>query len=199
MKLKNTFELMNGMSSIVRYSQSSLCRPESVLEHTAFVACTSLIIGKKLNELGCEIDIEKLLKKCLVHDMDEVITGDIARSTKYHNEIIKEQLDILSYDAMETICEKTNVNLIEDWEFSKEGDEGKIVELVDALAVLWKAHDEVVMRGNKTIVFGDVENLAERISKTCRELWGIYGQKSYWKELLDEIYYMTKDISEALK
>ena len=199
MKVKETFNLMNGMASIVRYSQSTLCKPESVLEHTGFVACTCLIIGRNLISLGVKIDMEILLSRALVHDMDEVVTGDVARPTKYFSEEIKSELDMLSRKSMVEISDSIDCYLVENWIASKCDLEGKIVELVDILAVLCKAHNEIVMRGNKTITFGDPLNLFGRIAEISSKLAKETEQSKYFSSLIDQCQIMKSQIERELK
>ena len=196
MKVRNSFELMNGMASIVRYSQSTLCKPESVLEHTGFVASICLIIGKNLNLLGAEINMASLLEKSLVHDMDETVTGDVARPTKYHSERIRIELDILSTESIREISQKINCPINQSWVNSKNGIDGKIVELADTLAVLCKVHDEIVMRGNKTMIFGSLTKLGERIESVSKELVEKIGCAEYFDMMRFECGNMSAEIKK---
>lgn len=198
MKVKESFELMNGLASIVRYSQSTLCRPESVLEHTGQVACLCLIIGKNLTSLGAEIDMGLLLEKALVHDMDETVTGDVARPTKYYSDEIKRELDNLSRESIAQIGKNINCNMWE-WVVAKDGIEGSIVAIVDGLAVLCKAHDEIVMRGNKRIIFGGAKGLIERLSANVDFLVHSVGCEKYFRELEDGCRELKHEIEKELK
>lgn len=173
MKIRNLLSVLGGMASTVRYSQSRLAKPESVMEHTGFVALTALAIGKQINAEGNVrvVDIGTLLEKALIHDMDEVVTGDLSRPTKYSSTEMLSLMEKLSSSAMQEIDKDCDTAFSEKWDVAKKGGEGAIVALADCLAVLHKAHDEIVMRGNKTIIFGSPNGLEillrSRIDDVC--------------------------------
>src|SRR5262245_51863735 len=83
-ELLNLFSVVRGLASVRRFSMESLHSPESVLEHTGMVALTTLIICRQLPL--CEADIHDALQFALIHDLEEVFVGDVARPTKHHSD-----------------------------------------------------------------------------------------------------------------
>jgi len=207
-KLSKCMETIGQLSSITRYSQSILSKPENVLEHTGFVALLCMFIADEIDSQQTLmnqdtrtqipiVDRGLLLQKALVHDIDEVMTGDIARPTKYHNERIKEELDNFAADSANNISGECGVKFYHYWNEAKSGPEGEIVSLCDALSVLHKAHDEVVMRGNKTMNFGSVDGLIKLIGDRfyiIEESYGVSLEKCY-----RECVQMADELKEVLK
>lgn len=151
-KLLTIFDLTYKMSSLTRFSQTNLMKDESVLEHTGFVVLLCYLIALRLKEENIHLDMGILLSKAASHDVDEIITGDVPRPTKYYNEAIKNIMKEIEEQNMKEISQNIHApDLYVDWKFSKEGKEGVIVALCDALAIVYKAYYECVMMGNKTI------------------------------------------------
>jgi 5'-deoxynucleotidase YfbR-like HD superfamily hydrolase len=151
MKIRNHMNLLSRMTTVQRYSQYHLCVPESVLEHSAFVAMISMFIANHI-----ELDMVercKVIEKALMHDVDEVVTGDISRPVKYHSKELRLMIAAMESENMERISDEIleSDRFFYVWRDSKEGKAGSIVALADVLAVVYKLYDEVVMRGNKTL------------------------------------------------
>lgn len=174
-KLLEIFEINYKMSALSRFSQTHLINEESVLEHTGFVCSMCYYIGTKLNEKGNSLDIGVLMCKAVVHDVDEIVTGDIPRPTKYYNEGVRDALQEIEHTNMQRIAlEISSPRIYQDWSNAKEGREGSIVALADCLAIVFKVHYEVVMFGNKTIIShcsSTIDNL-DGIAKEMREHFG---------------------------
>ncbi len=64
---------VEGLKKLLRHSWLSNGRQESVAEHTWRMALMGLVIYK---ELDFKVDIEKVLKMILIHDLAEVYAGD---------------------------------------------------------------------------------------------------------------------------
>ncbi len=167
MNLLNCLEVASDLGTINRYSKNKLSNPESVMEHTGFVSMICYFIGSKCNEAESNsIDIGSLLSRCVVHDIDEFITGDVQRPTKYSS---PEMIDLflgLSSECVVNISEKLSIKSVyDDWRVAKEGKEGSIVAFADTFSVVYKAFDEVYMRGNKTLQFGSTNEMRKLIKK----------------------------------
>ena len=133
------FKLIDDMSNVRRWSHAYCHKEESVLEHTAVVAIIALSIG---SELGA--DSATLLEKALLHDMEEVVTGDIPNPTKYHNSRITAEIKEFEDIAAQEIAER----YFGDWAYitwrssKDETLEGEIVRIADAAAVVIKIQQE---------------------------------------------------------
>lgn len=58
--------------------------PESVAEHSYRTALISMLLGDLLKKKGVKIDLEKVIRIALLHDLAEAAVGDIApKASKY--------------------------------------------------------------------------------------------------------------------
>ena len=73
-----------------RHSYTSSGRLESVAEHSWRLALMAMLVGDEFPEL----DMDKVLRMCLIHDMGEAFTGDIPTFEKTNADTRKED-DIL--------------------------------------------------------------------------------------------------------
>jgi 5'-deoxynucleotidase len=82
--LVKTFELVSAMSDVRRFSLIRLAHQENVMEHTAFVSLVGLLLAIEINAI-CpgSVDLGAVALNAAAHDMDETVTGDIPRPTKY--------------------------------------------------------------------------------------------------------------------
>lgn len=144
--------LARQLSAVTRYSRDHSIRPESVLEHTGFCVIYCLSIGEEAIAAGIEIDFAVLLKKAILHDVEEAVTGDITRKAKYHNDAIRSALEAFECEAALDICKKVFAPggySFKLWREAKKGNEGKIVSLSDYAAVAYHIHNEMFVLGNK--------------------------------------------------
>ena len=77
MKLFTTFDILEDMSALSRYSQTHLMKPESVLEHTGFVAAFCYFVCLYMAKEKIFVDTGLVLRRALAHDIDEVIAGGL--------------------------------------------------------------------------------------------------------------------------
>lgn len=139
-----------NMTAVQRYSCTRLAETENLAVHVAETSMMSYIIGNELKSLGQDLNIGLLLEKCLVHDIDETITGDIVRNLKYATPEIHEGIEQVASSAVRKISDsiKGADNLVETWKDSKSGVEGLVLKLVDMLCVVRKAMTEVELYNN---------------------------------------------------
>lgn len=180
----NIREMIDGPPSrlryVFRYSTSRVEHPESVAEHSYFVAFYCLLIARWFNENNetdeDEVSTESLLQRAILHDLEEAISGDVPRSFKHSSPDVKEMLDKAAQKAfvqvIEPVCGKQNERAegeevsdeddaygpsvtdeyICSWLDSKDGTvEGRILEFADYLAVLGFMMQEGAHDGNKVI------------------------------------------------
>ena len=144
------FELIDSMSCLTRWSQSHCTKKESVLEHTAFVAMYSYYMCCKY---GIHNKGETLIK-AIVHDIDEVVTGDIPTPTKYNNSRIREEIEsierVAAYDISTDIFDG---DMYDYWSMAKDfgSDSGCIIAIADCAAVIYKIWQEINI-GNKSFL-----------------------------------------------
>ena len=163
--LQQLFDIGIKTATVTRYSQSKLMREESVMEHTGQVALMALIIGRK-----CDADIEQLMTKAVIHDLEESELGDIANPVKYDNENLYDAIDNLAKSIFRNIsCRINDFYLYAYWLHAKDTSlEGRIVKLCDVLSVLMKLHEEVIIYHNYSLV-GHSENTLKWIKQRLEE------------------------------
>lgn len=181
------------MNEVSRYSSVYQETSEKLSDHIVDVMMMSYIISTELNNKGESLNIGLLLEKCLFHDIDEVITGDIPRNTKYATPACKEELSVVASKAVDAISDMTNGSLdIRDlWETAKEGKEGLVLDISDMLSVAKKAVTEITLRGNLTFLkvvseLNDhLNNMIVKVSKVSSSL------------LPESVVYLTNLLIEA--
>lgn len=148
------FNPMSRMNEVSRYSSVYQDTNETLAEHVTEVSVMAYLIAKKMEVLGNEnIDIGSLLEKCLLHDMDEVLTGDIPRNTKYATREVHAELNKVADEAV-TMIEGIlgGISLTPVWRSAKSKKEGVILKVVDMLCVVKKCVTEIELRGNLTFL-----------------------------------------------
>lgn len=132
------FKIVSNLKDVSRQGwidKVSIDNPESVADHSYSMAVMSMILSD-LNELNSE----KVLKMCLLHDLAESITGDYTI-----DKITKQEKTKLENTAMEKIFSNLSDNLKDNYtklwnEFQENNtDEAKFVHQVDKLEMALQA------------------------------------------------------------
>ena len=158
MDIIKLFNISQSMAATKRYSQLHLLREESVLEHTGFVCLFTYLLCEELNFVKEEkvFNTGLALEGAVVHDIDEVVTGDIPRPTKYYSKSSAKIFHKIAEQGIEQIvnelCLSNPSNVRNRWAFAKEGREGIVVALADLSSVVYKIWEEVILLGNKKLV-----------------------------------------------
>lgn len=149
-KLIVAFTAIQQLASVTRYSKDTIINKESVLEHTGFVAVFSYLLAKQLKQ---DVDIGKLLSRAVVHDLDEIFTGDIPRITKYSSADILKAFKQVEETSIGKLSYVLGVELLDTWQESKANDlEGLLMRITDMVAVVYKCWQEIELFGNYSIV-----------------------------------------------
>lgn len=203
---KNLADFIQDYESIFRFSKNRLVHPETLLQHVGEVAIICLFIVDWLNEeweecspwdstehqdLFSESSIATILRRALVHDLEEIITGDIARPTKYSSEDLSSMIKKLELSAADAVV---NTYKLPDWTGSwaeaKAGPEGLIVKVADAMTVLLTCYREIILYSNNH--FKSVrENASDYVNNMINSLYRKL-------KLLDESDYENQFITKAL-
>lgn len=146
-----TCPLMN-MHNVYRYSGVKLSEPESLSTHIVDVQIMGYMILDHLNNVcGEDLDPGLYLEKCLHHDLEECLTGDVSRPLKYHNpKVLKELKDVAYHTAtgLYTKYFENSIEMMKLWEQAKDGKEGVLLKVVDMLCVANKALREIDLLNN---------------------------------------------------
>ena len=155
--LKSLFSLAHDMAAVQRFSRIRMVHPENVLEHTGMVCVFAYAIGRTLQSKAHRelkpLDMGAIMARAVAHDMDETITGDIVRPTKYFSTELREELRRLEGKGVNNIATALDLHVLTgDWLRSKQSREGYVVKLADLLAALCKVYVEVRVLGNRAMV-----------------------------------------------
>ena len=115
-----------------RHSYTSSGRLESVAEHSWRLALMAMLVGDEFPEL----DMDKVIKMCLIHDMGEAFTGDIPAFEKTVKDSEKEA-DVLG-EWVKTLPEpfdKEMAELYQEME-AQQTLESRIYKALDKLEAL---------------------------------------------------------------
>jgi len=171
-------EMLIGYSVRLRYvNRFSTCRilnPETVAEHSFFVAYYALLLARwctaQISVHCLPLNQEKLLARALFHDIDEAVTGDVPRPFKYSDDDLKHKLDIVAAKGVKKITSKLwgespiGHGMFEDWKDAKDDTlEGRILEFADFLSVLSYIYEEI--RASNTIMQEHIAGMQEYYDK----------------------------------
>jgi len=146
----NMRQVLTGEPIRLRYvKRFSICprvHEESVAEHSYFVAFISMMIAEDLVASGVEVDIKTLLCRALLHDLDEVFSGDFIRMFKHDNPEVKDAIEKTTIKMMQNFTQEypAGKNLLHYWSTAKDDDrEGSILAYADFLSVVSYIWQEV--------------------------------------------------------
>lgn len=159
-----------NLNNVVRYSGIFCMKKETDGYHVIDMMSICLYIYEELKNYGVTLDIKDLIYRCYIHDLDEVLVGDIQRNIKYYNEKIYESIN----EVVNNLLHKNySEGLIKDISNSKNLHEinGLIIKVADTLQSSLKIYEEVKLNNfhfNKVItehiVF--IEDLKDKVMKS---------------------------------
>lgn len=162
MDIVKFFSTAQSMASLARYSQTRLVAPESVLQHSGFVVLACYFMGKELNAVAAcmteHVSMGDLLARAILHDLDEIAVGDIARPTKYHSDETIAMFEKLKDIGIKKVVNELQLSsetcntVLTDHHNAKSGKEGFLVDIADKTAVVYKLWDECLLRHNYTML-----------------------------------------------
>jgi 5'-deoxynucleotidase YfbR-like HD superfamily hydrolase len=185
---KNVNDIINFIikyESVFRFSRNRLIFPENLVSHIGTVTILGTYIMDMINDLWVESEEDKLfarnqpvfsvydyaafMRRAVVHDMDEIVTGDIVRPTKYANEDILKHLKALEERSVEKIIEEHRLpeRWKTEWENAKNDFVGLVLKVADLLSVMITCYRECVLFSNKQF-----EEVAQEAIEFAKEFLG---------------------------
>jgi 5'-deoxynucleotidase YfbR-like HD superfamily hydrolase len=170
------------LSSIARYSTEKSITRQSVMEHIGNVAFITLVLSEYLNERGIRNDSDKAVKLALMHDVSEIISGDLPHDSKYGygkiSEGLRKQLGSLEEITMQYALGKLKddglsrmlYSLFEEYN-KRKTIESKIVKIADLYDVVLYTHQEMSL-GNRSMVGTHrfaLRNLKSLLNEICNK------------------------------
>ena len=176
MKQRDFIEFLGKIEKLkcnTRHSWTSSGRRESVAEHSWRLAVMALLCADEYPDL----DINKVIKMCLIHDFGEAVTGDIPSFYKTESDEQKEELAIESLLSSLPEPYKTELSELFDEMSEMKTAEAKLFKALDNMEAV-VSHNEADL--STWIPFEYEENL-------------VYGEdNAQWSE-------WTKALREELK
>ncbi len=121
-------------------SHGKIKDPESVAEHTFRTAILGMLVAK---EMG--LDVDRVVKMCLIHDLEEIVTGDILtiRKVKMDKENIRRIEEDGIKKLLEILSPKLRDYFYELWKEHEEEKtkEAKLVKIIDGLEMMMQAKE----------------------------------------------------------
>jgi len=153
---KKFIQDVKKLDRVIRFSAHTRIKDESVAEHSFHVTLYAMILADLEEKIfKNKVDKEKVLKKALLHDLEECRTGDIIYGFKHTDEKLAKKIKKISKqfleDLMRNLPEKISKEYITLWQKAKDKRkiEGKIIEAADKLEGLIYALNEFKL-GNKS-------------------------------------------------
>ena len=174
--------LNRSLAHVKRFNSQPQHFPESVAEHTFYVAYFTIILSSFLKRAGEPVDETKAIKLALLHDMEEAISGDILNPFKHYNDEVLSAIRKVNKETIglmfEDLPKDLGAELIEIWneDLERETKESQIIKVADRLSLIAKCYEEI-KAGN-----GFFEPIYER------ELGKLYKlELSWWQKIKDDI------------
>ena len=128
-ELINFLDIAEKMKCNTRHSWTSTNRKESVAEHSWRLSLIALLLEREIEN----VDFQKIIKMCIIHDLGEAITGDIPSFLKTKQDSKTEQKAITTLIEKLPEPQKTDMlTLFEEME-KRETMESKIYKALDRL------------------------------------------------------------------
>ena len=187
-----------NVDGVERYSGVYQVKKETLSHHITDVSLLSYIIALKLNTYGENLDKGLILEKCLLHDLEETLTGDIPRSTKYYCKSGLEAMQGVADDAMHKITDLIDGSseIFELWGTAKYGKEGMILKLADMICVVRKVMIEVGLLNNNYFlkVAHEVRGFLSELAKTADLSVFCKDSQDYLHALISDAVDVLNDI-----
>lgn len=122
------------LKSVTRSAHTSTGRRESTAEHSWRLALLALVFEEELGD----VDICKVLKLCLVHDLGEALSGDVPAPQAHAtpDKGMNERQDLIAMTSMlEPSMQGTIVGLFDEYEAAS-SPEAKVVKALDKIETI---------------------------------------------------------------
>lgn len=138
-----------SLAHVMRFNLKPQHFPESVADHSYFCAYIVSILCHLLLQAEVRVDTQKALEMALVHDMEEMFSGDIVTPFKHYSQemeaaIRKVNKEMISDVFADLPCELAN-HYIALWNEEGVGEtiEAQVVKVADKLSLIAKCAEEI--------------------------------------------------------
>ncbi|EPJ2807506.1 HD domain-containing protein [Pseudomonas putida] len=122
------------LKNVTRSAHTSTGRRESTAEHSWRLALLALVFEEELGD----VDICKVLKLCLVHDLGEALSGDVpAPEAQAHSDkSLNERRDLMAMTStLEPPIQNNIIGLFDEYEAAS-SPEAKVVKALDKIETI---------------------------------------------------------------
>ena len=189
------------LSNVARFAGKKLNHPYNTAEHSFRVASLSMLIVDDYNHKNPKnkINTEEVLRKALLHDLEESFINDIPTPAKKRNIKFMEAYDELSTEVMTNVIIGDNlVNkelYLKLWKEDKKGETGEIILLADKLEA-WDTCLYELSLGNLTLKKAYIELGKWFVTQEGKRLFKKYP---YAKEFFLNVRKIEKELKEFLQ
>lgn len=141
--------LNRSLAHVKRFNNRPQHFPESVAEHSFYVAYFTQILCWVMEKEGEKVDTKKALQMALIHDQEEGFSGDILNPFKHFNEKVAGAIREVNNETIEMMFEDLPDDLKSDliglWheEQSRNSIESQVVKVADGLSLITKCFEEM--------------------------------------------------------
>ena len=141
--------LNRSLAHVTRFNNRPQHFPESVAEHSYYVAYFAFIVCELLEKKKVKIETKKVLQMALIHDTEEGLSGDIITPFKHYNDKVYQSIREVSSEMIQEMFveldSEMQKELVTLWneENSAETTEAQIVKVADKLSLLSKCFEEI--------------------------------------------------------
>lgn len=141
--------LNRSLAHVKRFNNRPLHFPESVAEHSYYVAHYTQLICWLLGKRGVKIDTQKAVSMALIHDAEEGFSGDILNPFKHFNDKVAQAIKEVNEETIgmmfEDLPKDASKELIDLWheEQGRITIESQIVKVADTLSLVSKCFEEI--------------------------------------------------------
>jgi len=174
--------LNRSLAHVTRFNNRPQHFPESVAEHSFYVAYFTLIICNLLAKKKIKVDTKKALAMAIVHDAEEGFSGDILNPFKHFNEKVYSAIREVDREMIkETFVDLPGAlqkEFVDLWnqENADKSTEAQIVKAADKLQLLSKCFEEIQAGNN---YFAEIYKDQLSLLKKLDFPW--------WKAIRDEV------------
>jgi len=159
---------------------------ESVAEHSYYTTLYAMVICDLEAAEGRRVDASEVLRRCLLHDLDEARVSDIPRPIKHANHEVQSTISKISAQVYEELVSPLPPIVRDEYVrlWNKDSSyEAKVQKAADLLEALAWAIEEQTMRNMRVKSLKIAENLLAEI----REI-GVPSATKIAEQLISEIH-----------
>lgn len=169
MSLRDFIHTTRDLMHVRRFTTVRGFQDESVAEHCYYTALYAMVICDLERLEGRRVDVLDVLRRCLVHDLDEARVSDIPRPIKHANSKVRSTIHRISEqvyrELISPLPESVRKEYMKLWR-EDSSYEAKVKRAADLLEALAWAVEEQAMGNMRVRSLKIVESLMDEIRLT---------------------------------